>query len=218
MKTVALVGFSPRTMQYADELPEETEIWTLNWAWKHNLPRIDRLFEIHDEAYLAQNNAVSIAHWEWLREEQAFPIYMLPEAHPDVPSSQRYPFDEIVAKYLSGLRRGDEVQRVFTSTFDYMMALAIYEGVERIQLLGIEMESDTEYAYQRPGMAFWMGMAVAQGIEVWQHPDSQLFRPRVYHQGGQMIGRQTIEAHKNSHELAQQQLLGGYNAAQGRFD
>jgi hypothetical protein len=116
VRTVALVGFSPLTKHFAHDLPEETEIWSLNWAWKHALPRIDRLFEIHDDAYLAQPNAASRHHLDWLQEAHDFPIFMLPEARADVPSSVRYPFDENVDEFMGGLKRREKVQRVFTST------------------------------------------------------------------------------------------------------
>jgi hypothetical protein len=217
-REIVIVGFAPRTKHLVYEMPEGVEIWTLNWAWKHDLPRIDRLFELHQWGALLANDETSRKHYAWLRQQQPFPVYTLPSANPDFPSAVAYPLEDVCLGLDEYLKWGGVPQRVFTSSFDYMMALAIYEGVERIRLIGVEMESETEYGYQRPGMGFWLGVAVARRIEVLLPEESKLFRPKLYHEGGQMISRQRVEAHKEAHETAQGQFLAQYNLMLGRFD
>jgi len=57
----------------------------------------------------------------------------------------------------------------FTSTVDYAIALAIYEGYGAITLYGVNMISGSEYAYQKPGVDFWCGYAVGSGIALTVH-------------------------------------------------
>jgi hypothetical protein len=163
LKEIAIVGFAPRTKHLAHKVPESVEIWSPNWAWKHDLPRINRLFELHQWEALRAEDMTSQQHYAWLCQPHLFPVYTLPGAHPDFPSAVAYPFEEVCALLGERLKWGERPLQVFTSTFDYMMALAIYEGVERVRLIGVEMESETEYSYQRPGMAFWLGVPLAAG-------------------------------------------------------
>ncbi len=200
MKQVALVGFNRKTMDFHTKAPKGAEVWTVNHAWKYDIPVIDRLFEIHAPEHRINSNPISIEHDNWLKEKHGFPIYTLPETYEYIPSSVAYPFDEIATEYCGTLLAGDKVQRVFTSSFDYMLALAIYEGFDEIYIYGFAMRGDGEYGYQRDGLAYWMGYAGAKGIKVIQHEKSNLLRPKVYHLGGQMIGRQVVEHHKITHD------------------
>jgi hypothetical protein len=42
-------------------------------------------------------------------------------------------------------------------------------GYENIELYGVEMETDTEYRYQRDGVTFWLGVALGKGCKVTAH-------------------------------------------------
>ena len=94
----------------------------------------------------------------------------------EVPNSEGFPFREVCEMFLNDkLGRGaGHVQYYFTNTFSYMFAQVLYEKVtgiknwERIELYGCELEQlETEYFRQRPGIEFWMGMCVANGIEIY---------------------------------------------------
>jgi hypothetical protein len=54
----------------------------------------------------------------------------------------------------------------FSNTVDYAIALAIYEEFTEIDLYGVNMETPGEYAYQKPGVDFWCGVAIGKGIKV----------------------------------------------------
>lgn len=54
----------------------------------------------------------------------------------------------------------------FSNTVDYALALAIFEGFKEIDLYGVNMANGTEYAYQKPGVDFWCGMAMGKGVKV----------------------------------------------------
>jgi len=53
----------------------------------------------------------------------------------------------------------------FTSSIAYMIAYAIYTGAKEINIYGVDMEQDSEYRYQRPCLAYWLGFAKAKGIK-----------------------------------------------------
>jgi hypothetical protein len=115
----------------------------------------------------------------------------------DVPSSIKYPKEEIVRMLLPNIWRDvngkiDQVEN-FTSSTAYALALAIYKGFTRIELAGIEMASDTEYVRQRPGVLFWIGVAVGRGIDVVLHSPLMMNDKPYGYTGEVMITRQQFE-------------------------
>lgn len=173
MRTVAIVGFSERTFKFLKDAHPD-EIWTMNHAvFCADFPRIDRLFELHHrDWYLRAEASKSKIYDDWLREKHTFPIYMQEEElNPElIPSGVRYPLEEICEALLPGLIKiigGEETKlKYFTSSYAFMAALAIYEGFDRIELYGIDMDSNTEYGYQKACGEFWNGLALGKGIQV----------------------------------------------------
>lgn len=53
----------------------------------------------------------------------------------------------------------------FSNTVDYAIALSIYEKYDEIDIHGVTMEQGGEYAYQKPGVEFWIGQALGRGIK-----------------------------------------------------
>jgi hypothetical protein len=148
------------------------------------LPRIDRLFELHKKNwFLRKEVKKSVLYWEWLQQPHEFPIYMQ-HKYKNIPASVRYPYEGVSEMLFKNLRRtvkGKELcQRFFTSTFMFMMGLAIYENVPRIEIYGVDMENDTEYGYQLPGGNWIIGFAVGRGQEVILPEPSELCRSPVY--------------------------------------
>ena len=198
MKTVALVGLA-ETTRGAVAQSKADEIWTLNWAYLYDfLPRIDRLFELHPIwVYQRSKKPEYIKprrHWRWLHKPRDYPVYML-RSFPKIPNCIEYPLQE-VTNFLFGnklLKGGDPIS-FYSSSVDYMLALAMYEGFDRIELYGIEMGTATEYRYQQKGCALFIGMALARGIEVYMPGNSILMNNKKYgYEGGQMIFRQDLE-------------------------
>lgn len=191
MKSVAIVGFSELHRALVRD-SQADEIWSMNWAYEYDfLPRIDRLFEVHDAwsfADAGEKHAKRVNHWQWLTKNTTIPVWMK-EARADVPMCRVFPLDEI---------REAIKCRVLSSSLDLMMAMAIYEGFERIEWYGIEMGNETEYRYQRQGASYWVGQADARGIELILPKSSRLFPSKVYgFEGAQMIARQDLERYQN---------------------
>lgn len=198
MRTVALVGLATTTRE-AVRKSRADEIWTMNWSYNYDfIPRIDRLFEMHPIWTYAETGKVEYTkpkeHWTWLHLEHPFPIYMT-EHRPEIPSCVRYPIETVTAGLFGErLIRGTDLSCFYSSSVDYMLALAIHERWDVIELYGIEMGSETEYRYQREGAAFFIGQAVGRGITVKRQAESVLLRAKMYgYEGGQMIFRQDLE-------------------------
>jgi len=186
-KTVAMVGFSPSSRSEAPYDNPDIQIWTLNKAHMQDwMKRFDVIFQLHTVEYLEKCIGLSDGdrkHWDWLKEKHDYPIYMQ-EKFKQFPSSMKYPLEQMKKQY------GD----FFTGTPAYMMALAIHQGFERIELYGFDMASNTEYEKQRDSMEYFIGMAEGMGIEVYIPEDSPLLKGRLYALEGSEIGlRQLME-------------------------
>ena len=68
----------------------------------------------------------------------------------------------------------------YISSIDYMIALAIYERFDRIELYGVELREKTEWAMQKSGATFWAGFARGRGIEVLTPSNSVLISAPLY--------------------------------------
>lgn len=181
MKSIAIAGFAPSTLS-ALSASSVDEIWTLNHAFAMDwaIPRFDRLFELHKRRWFLRDDLASLARYkEWLSAPHPFPIYMQ-DVDPDFPSSVKYPFDAVCADIFGRLLRGGERNLYFTSSFSYMLGLAVYERVGRVEIYGVEMGTDTEYRYQKPSAELMIGVALGRGIEVVLQPGSELCKAQLY--------------------------------------
>lgn len=212
MPSVALVGFASATREHVYKSKAE-EIWSLNMLHSSlNMRRIfplnvSRLFEIHPVWMLKKDwYTIDNDHWGWLtRIKHHYPIYLIDE-HPDIHNGVKYPLDQIVDKYLTRIWRGDERVRYFTSSLCYMIALAIYEGFDRIEVYGFEMGSDTEYVYQKAGAEFWLGIA-SQYAEIYLPPDGLLLQSKLYgFEGGQLVPDWVVEDFRSHYVMLQDEL------------
>lgn len=66
---------------------------------------------------------------------------------------------------------GDFPKGYYTSTIAYMLAYAIANEPERIELYGVDCEPDTEWAYERPCILYYVGIAEGKGIDVFMAND-----------------------------------------------
>lgn len=189
MRSVAIVGFSEKTFPYC-MYSKADEVWSLNYAFLVNdqMPRFDRLFEIHKrDWYLRKEVITSQKYDEWLKNNHTIPVIMQEsELTPDIPMGVRFPYEEICEKFLKKLVKVDyetgeeNYQQYFTSSFAFMMALALYEGFDEIEIFGIDMEINTEYSYQKPNGEFWVGIALGMGKTVKFPKQSYMCSALVY--------------------------------------
>lgn len=191
-KSVALAGFASATREGVYQSKAD-EIWSLNMLHSSKDMRrifplsVTRLFELHPKWMLQADWYSTGDHWGWLkRVKHHYPIYLV-EEYPEIHNGVRYPLEAICDKFLSRFRRGGEPLRYFTSSMCYMIALAAFEGFERIEIYGFEMGSSTEYIYQKSGAEFWLGVA-GQYADVVLSSNSLLLKSKLYgFEGGQLI-------------------------------
>ncbi len=174
MTEVALVGFASSSRELANTLPASVEIWGCNQLYRTGfLKRADRWFELHsrtlyDTALEARRPA------DYIRWLSAFdgPVYLL-EPQPDIRGSVRYPIEEVIA----------DVGDYLTSSMAYMLALAIHERAEVIHAYGVDMATKGEYAEQRAGFEYLLGLARGRGIRIVLPTACPLLRAPLYGRG-----------------------------------
>ena len=136
----------------------------------------------------------------------ARPIYLL-AAHGDIPGSVAYPRDAIQAHFAWG----GQPEECFTSSLDWMLALAIYEGFMRIELYGVDLwDASHERGTQRNGAHYWIGQARGRGIDVVIPDSSSLCKTeRLYGYFTQTSGRNfsSISMHRFMAQLTEAQRL-----------
>ena len=167
-KRIAIIGTAPTWRNTPWDDPT-LEIWALNDMGVLNLPRADRWFDLHplDKMYFRKKDKPVYAgdvpagffvrphdHLEWLKK-QTIPVY-LQEAHPEMPSSKRFPKEEIEAKF----------GKHFASSPAWMIGLALLEGVTELHIYGIHLATEWEYIKQKPNMTFLLGIAAGLGVKV----------------------------------------------------
>lgn len=168
-RTVAICGTASSSRAEIPKQPDDVELWGLNksYTW---MPRYSRWFDMHRWGTASYHDN---AYREWMRQQRV-PIFRH-EALSDVPCSVEFPMEAVLRR-----PQGGQYQRLFTSTIAYMMALAIAEGVSEIRLLGVDMATNSEYAYQRDACLYWKGVAEGRGIEVYLPDVSPLAATSLY--------------------------------------
>lgn len=171
---VAIVGSHPGTRGEFDFDRTDCDVWVFNEAlsraestdaneadlWcKH----ADAIFQMHAPAvWRNPKNRNDHDHHDWLTSGNTPVIYMM-DAYVEVPRAIKYPLDEVSALV------GGSCQKFMTSSVTHALALALYQGYKKIEVYGVEMETETEYIFQRDGVTYWFGVIDGMGIELETH-------------------------------------------------
>ncbi len=140
------------------------------------------------------------------------------ESPPRIPSSVEYDFSQL-DEIFEHLQRNNKAEAVYmTSSLSYMMALAILEGFDRVEVYGVEMGAGTEYAYQKAGLEMLVGYAMGKGIDVWFPDNCAMMNARPYHEGVQMISRQDLERHLGQYKQQFQDGMSRLNYHRGQAE
>jgi len=197
VKTVAILGTHPRTRDMAPWDDPKIDIWVQNEAGNQSfVKRCNAVFQLHVPAiYMNPHNRCDPKHWEWLQQKHdGLSIYMQ-ALDPLVPDSEQYPLESLIS--ILGC------ERFFTSTTDYMIALAIYLDYERIDLYGIEMETNTEYNQQQDSFMYWYGFAQGYGVKVIRHCADWMFSKPLYGYEG-IVKQDTAQYEQRIKELIEE--------------
>lgn len=167
---VAIVGFSTNHRHLAPLDDPAYEIWGMNNAYLH-LKRADRWFELHSEDQYGWDLRRPGEHVEWLRRFKG-PLYLI-NARTDMPNSISYPYDDVIGCVGPYLTSGPAL----------MLGFAMLEGFRHISIFGIDLATHTEYADQKPGFEFLLGMAMGREITVELPQTCELLKGPVYGRG-----------------------------------
>ncbi len=161
---IALLGTAPSSRSLAPFNDPDWQIWSCS-PGNMDIPRADVWFEIHSNLLWPECESYGRPYVEWLKN-QTFPIYMQDQRL--VPNATRLPIEELVNEFG---------KYFFTSSFAYMLAMAIKAGAKEIALYGIDMASKDEYIQQRAGGHYFMQEAAKRGIIVNVPYESDLAQP-----------------------------------------
>lgn len=178
-RPLAIVGSHPNGIKKVPWGDSNVEIWLFNEAPMKpgKYPRWDALLQIHtQEVYTSTQNWVNSGYWEWLQQDHGKTIF-LQHADLRVPNSVEYPLDKILEMIP---------YRYLRSSPAMALALAIYLGYQDVSLYGVELASNTEYAYQATNFAFWIGFAHGKGIDLHLECWEQEFNQRIYGYEGEL--------------------------------
>lgn len=166
---VALIGTAPSSRMLAPFGDSTWQIWGCSPGNMGQLPRVDIWFELHSNLLWPEHRSYGEPYLAWLKA-QTFPVYMQDKSL--VERATVFPKDELVAEF------GDIF---FTSSFAWMMALAMKMGASEIALYGIDMASRDEYIRQRPGFYYFKWHAEQRGIKVSAPHESDIMQsPPLY--------------------------------------
>lgn len=153
-KVLSIVGKAPG---YDKVKTAEGDVWCVSSAFHliEKMCNVDLIFNLHKPHT-----------WEaWLPPEMERVMVAFPSLY------LQYPVKEILKKYGP----------VFGSSISWMIALAIKEEYNIINLFGLEMATHQEYIDQRDTLFYMIGRAEALGIEVNIPEDSRIFfKDRIY--------------------------------------
>lgn len=167
MRAVQIVGAASSIVTWP--VRPGAERWIFNASYKLDQiqePRpYHRVFQLHELAGF-QRCMPDVFAW---CQRQTCPVYLL-QADVSIPSSVTFPLADLMRTFAYD---GQEEQ-CFGCTVDYLIAFALMEGFDLIELAGIEVRSSEEYAEQRASISYWIGRARGMRRTVTCHPKSGL--------------------------------------------
>lgn len=151
-------------------LDPASEIWGTNNVmyarYSGDFNQWTRWFDLHPKEHILRRRPQA---YEWYtRQDGSRPIY-LKEADPDVPGSVAFPFEAVRQRFCTETH--DE--RDFWGSLSWMLAFAIVEGFQQIDLLWFALMND-QYTKQVPSTRYWIGQARGRGLRCTVHGTSML--------------------------------------------
>lgn len=162
---IAILGTAPSSKPLAPFNDPSWKIWSCS-PGNQDIPRWDVWFEVHSNLLWPECISYGAPYIEWLKRQTGKVIYMQDQNL--VPNATPLPIQELTQEFG---------KYFFTSSFTYMIAMAIKAGATEIALFGIDMASKNEYILQRPGGHYFMQKAAERGIRVAVPYESDLAQP-----------------------------------------
>ena len=175
---VAVVGFADGHREQAPDDTDEFDIWGLNRLFAVMERPWTAWFDIHDLEFTYGDSALGGRDQEWIDWCARFegPVYVRPQ---DVELARGWGILTATAYPIAGVL--EVFPRYFTNSISYMLALAILMGYDGLSVFGVDMAQSGlpgqgEYGAQRPSCEFFLGAAMAHGIQVYIPDGSDLLK------------------------------------------
>lgn len=191
-----------------DQTRTDCDVFVFNeMVSRGSVPSADYVLQLHKPVvWRSSQNRNDSKHYDWLRST-SIPVLMQ-EHFEDVPSSIKFPLDEIMKEFAGA-------EKYFTTTVGFALAYAIYKKYKRIEVYGVEMETNTEYSHQRPCVAYWCGVAYGRGIEVDFHSRMFFQSPLYGYDGDITIRLEVFEKRAKSMAEEAKTVLKEYRKSKG---
>lgn len=195
MKKLAIVGSHEKTRTLAPYEDETFDIWVFNEAAQNSwCKRWTACFQMHKpDVYQNLANVNNRGHWDWLQQDHGKRVIWMQDYDEFVPNSRHYPLEDIT-DFLTPVQPIDG-KAFLTSTVAMAIALALYEQYDYIEVYGVDLDSNTEYASQQNGWMYWAGVARALlGQNFVIKSGEHLFNTRLYgYEGEVQIERELFQ-------------------------
>src|SRR3990167_958601 len=200
MKTVRIIGLGTSLYECKPNPEPDITVWGLQYTWKSH--KLHRAFVMDDRDWIVQKNNTLGRNIQAEINSYDWPIYTA-KLWGDLDHNIEYPLEHVLScfpnfkhRVLKKTDKGEEIDeiqgRYFLNSFCYMIALAIFEEYERIELFGCDMtnmygrvkpdpkkeqvidgvtyvpkeEPNETWNDERNCVNFWMGVAMGRGIEI----------------------------------------------------
>lgn len=162
---IALVGTGMGAIR-APLKDDRYEVWGIPGLWNIE-GNYKRIYEVH--------SAKTLTALKMPAEKGVWMANNVTHVHPTLqksfPNAKVIDFEKHMKKY----------GRYFTSSFSWMLAEAIEEKPESIDIYGVTLSGSGEYSHQKPSASYLIGWARAVGITVNIDRESELMSaPFVY--------------------------------------
>lgn len=153
MKEIIILGKGASRTLCPDITPPDAEIWGVTSTYLDK--KLDILFEMHDITTVKTLQAQHDGSIELINRMKLTVVTRQPYKEYD--DNEVYPLKKVVDHF--GIR-------YFLNSLTYMIALAIMQKPEVIQLYGVDMRNIRDFIGEKPCVEFWLGVAVGKGIKV----------------------------------------------------
>jgi hypothetical protein len=177
MKDIIILGMGGTRV----DCPFDSEVWGVNTGYRQAIQmkgKLDKVFIAHrgQEYDFADDPIFNFDEFNLL-VGVGIEIVSLFDVK-EITKITRYPFEEIVKKFDT---------MYFSDTIAYMIAYALHYNTKyrkdgtlklkepmRIRMYGVDMHTKDEYATERGGIEYFIGVAKTLGVDFWIHPDSSV--------------------------------------------
>ena len=187
------MGTHPASREHFDWSRTDCDIWVFNEAAnlkneKGGLayPKVDAVIQLHHKAiWKNPKNRSDEEHYQWLISGKTPTVYMQ-KAYKEVPKAVKYPIEKVlslVENIKTNINGRQKDFKYFSSSPDFALALVAFmwkqgKKYKRVEIWGIELETESEYQYQRTGFGFWTGYLTALGVNLVVY--SKVFETPMY--------------------------------------